>query len=178
MIYPLRFLISSNLLYVVYYLKAYGRYDFQKCFFLKKNFNGFLKIASFFLLNWSTCSLLPEGFYGFDTSRFHIFFQLFAHFSRYLVLPHYHVIDSTYITMWHNISKYDTINNFKILIDIDFAFNGSDNTFSKNLVEIFFCFNCRFYFVFSRMKFPVQWAGFIGSSWKNSWSNIMILIDS
>ena len=80
-----------------------------------------LNFASIFLLIWSICSLVSAmkecsfslmksnlisiavlqiklWFSGFDT-RFHNFFkfQVFAHSSRFLVLSHYHVIDSSYI---------------------------------------------------------------------------------
>ena len=62
-------------------------------------------------------------------------FYVFAHFSRSLVLSHYHVIDSPYITLWA--FKKDRIDKTKNLEVIDYGFIGFDTTFSKNLFELF-----------------------------------------
>ena len=101
-------------------------------------------------------------FSDFDATRIQIFLAI-AHFSRFVALSHYHIIDSSYITFMP-LKKF-TIGYIKVHKDIDYGFNGFDTPFSKNLIEIFqfclFCLNCQFcltviFTVFlARMKFPL-----------------------
>ena len=119
-------------------------FDFQKII-------DFLNFAPVFLLIWSTFSLLSamkECFFfllksnsifiavlrlkllfsGFDITRFH-------HFSRFLVLSQYHVINSRISLYW--LSKWAKIDNIKILKDIYYDFNDFGTTFSTNCFWIF-----------------------------------------
>ena len=60
----------------------------------------------FFLLKTNSIFIavlrLKLWFSGFDTIRFQTFkiFLDFAHFSRFFVLPPYHVNDNSFITHW------------------------------------------------------------------------------
>ena len=74
-------------------------------------------------------------------------------------------------------SKLDRNEYIKILADIDYWFNGLENSFLKKLIDFFnFVFNCHFYFVVS-----VVW-NFLYSDrfhWLfNTWADILILVDS
>ena len=158
--------------------------------------------ASIFLFLWSTCCLLSalkECFISLLQSNsifiavlrlklwllaliqldFNFFnFKVIAHFSRFLVLSHYPVIDSSYITLLAFKIKHNWYH--KVLEDTDYDFNGFDTTFSKNLIDFFLNrLNCRFYFVFLVVWiFTVQWPRFIAFSWENRWDDILILVDS
>ena len=104
-------------MYLFFYSKDYGSFDFKMFAFWLNN--ALLNFATTFLLIWWTCSLVSakkecslffffllkkilffdvlrlkfcEGFSGFDTNRFHNFFQVVAHFhgfSRFLTLLHH-----------------------------------------------------------------------------------------
>ena len=83
-------------------------------------------------------------FYGFPASillDFTIFFifRRWHIFPFFLVLSHYHITDYSNIILLA--SKESTNKSIKFFKGSVYGFNGFDNPFSKNLIEIFYiCF--------------------------------------
>ena len=113
----------------------------RKCFFFLLISNSIF-IAVLRLNLW---------FSGFNTTRNRNFYK-----KNFGFLPIFHVfkfcqiitlltVQISYSLVW----KWGTIDNLKILKDIDYDFKGFGTTFSKNLFDFLknFSVNCRFCFV-------------------------------
>ena len=157
---------------------------FSSFFFLIRSICGLVsaKKESFIIVwNWNLVSIavlsLKLLFSGFDTTRFPIFFFRYLPVFR-VFYSHYHIINSSHITLLA--FKKNTIEHSKILKDIDYRFNGLDPPFLKKLIEFFLVLSSTVIFTLSFRSYEISCIvkAFIGFSWKNRRTDILILIDS